>query len=181
MTVKPTRFIAGLLVFIVGTVGGNALYKWLQDHSETNTIAQEMVSKHRPDFTLPDAEGTPHNIGEWDGKVTLVNFWATWCPPCRREIPALIELQDKYTGQGLQIVGVAIDSLDKVQDYMDTMGINYTSLIGEDKAISITKAYGNRLGALPYSALIDRQGNIRFVHRGELSSEIAEKNIKPLL
>lgn len=178
---KLAKYVAGALVFVTGVVGGNALYKWISSHSEGNVVAQQMVSKTRPDFSLPDTEGNVHNISEWDGKVTIVNFWATWCPPCRREIPALIELQETYESRGLQIVGVAIDTMDKVTDYMDTMGINYTNLIGEEDALKITKDYGNRFGALPYSAVIDREGKIRFIQRGELTKETAEKNIKPLL
>ena len=96
-------------------------------------------------------------------------------------MPALINLQEVYEARGLNIVGVAIDTPDKVKDYMDTMGINYTSLIGEDEAMKITREYGNRFGALPYSVLIDRQGKIRFIKRGELTREVADKNIKPLL
>ncbi|NOX43107.1 MAG: TlpA family protein disulfide reductase [Gammaproteobacteria bacterium] len=181
MAVKSSRLIAGALVFLVGAVGGNVFYKWAQNNSEANVVAQQMVSKPRPEFSLPDVEGQTRNISEWDGKVTVVNFWATWCPPCRKEIPVLIELQETYENQGLQIIGVAIDSKEKVQDFMDTMGIEYPSLIGENNAIEISKNYGNRYSALPFTAIINRQGEITFTHRGELTREHVEEIIKPLL
>ena len=182
---KSIKYIAAALVFIGGTFGGNALYQWVinqpGDNAKSNTTTHQMISSQRPDFSLPDIDGEIHHINEWDGKIVLVNFWATWCPPCQREMPALIELQETYADQGLHIVGVAIDTPDKVKDFMDTMGVNYTSLIGEDEAVKISRAYGNKFGALPYSVLIDRQGKIRFIKRGELTKEVAEKNINPLL
>ncbi len=181
MPVKPSKLIAGAIVFLVFAISGNAFYQWLLNRSEANVVAQQMVSKIRPDFSLPDVDGKMRSISEWDGKVTVVNFWATWCPPCRREIPAFIELQETYENQGLQFIGVAIDSLEKVQDFIDTMGINYPTLIGENKAIEISNDYGNQFSALPYTAIINRQGNITFVKRGELTREQVEKQIKPLL
>ncbi len=138
-------------------------------------------SAPRPAFSLPDVDGKAHRIGEWDGKVVLVNFWATWCPPCRREIPAFVRLQEKYGKQGFTVVGVALDTAQNVRDFVDPMGVNYPVLVGEDKGIDIAKEYGNRLGVLPYSVLLNPQGQIVFIQRGELTYEKAEEAIKPLL
>ncbi len=135
----------------------------------------------RPDFQLPDLEGRLQDVRQWDGKVLVVNFWATWCPPCRREIPAFMALQDHYGDQGVQFVGIALDDTDKVQDYVDTHGIEYPILVGNNAAIETAKAYGNRLGSLPYTAIIDRQGRIHSTHMGELLHDDAEKIIKGLL
>ena len=140
-----------------------------------------LIGTRRPDFALPDVDGTVRAIGEWDGKVMVVNFWATWCPPCRREMPAFVELQETYGERGLQFVGVAIDDQDKVQDFIDTLGVNYPILIGGLEAIDAAKRYGNRFGALPYTVVVDRQGNIALTHRGELSRELAESTISGLL
>lgn len=181
MAISNSKIITGLVVFLVGAVGGNMLMKWFDEHSEANQVAQEMVKHYRPDFILPGTDNQLHSIGEWDGKVIAVNFWATWCPPCRKEIPAFVDLQEKYGAQGLQIVGIAIDEKEKVIDYMDTMGINYPVLLGEQKAIDTAKAYGDRFGALPYTAIINRRGEIVFVHRGELSQQQAESTIVSLL
>ena len=178
---RKLKMGAGLLVFIGGALGGNALYEWLSEHSEGNLVAQEMVSKRRPDFSLPDLAGKMHHMSEWDGKVTVVNFWATWCPPCKRELPAFIELQNLYGTHGVQFVGIAIDNKEQVIAYTDNIGLTYPTLLGEDDAIKVSHAFGNRLDALPYTVIIDRKGDIALVHRGELTRELAEQTIKSLL
>ena len=135
----------------------------------------------RPDFGLLDLEDRLRHVSEWDGQVMIINFWATWCPPCRREIPAFIELQKDYESQGFTLVGIAIDTKQNARDFVDPMGINYPILIGDEKGIALSQAYGNRLGVLPYTVVVDRQGKIVSSHRNELSYEEAEALIKPLL
>jgi peroxiredoxin len=178
---KLFKYTAYLLTFMVGMWGG----QWLIDHYTGNAqgreAAQSMVKRPAPEFNLTDVAGTKRNSHEWDGKVLILNFWATWCPPCRSETPMFVELQEKYAATGLQFVGVAIDEMDKVKDFMDTYGINYPMLIGDNDAIDIAKQYGNRFGALPYTVVIDRHGMIQFVQRGGMTREMAENAIKPLL
>lgn len=133
------------------------------------------------EFTLPDLDGEPRKLAQWQGQVVMVNFWAPWCPPCRDEVPAFIELQEKYADKGFTIIGITIDTHENAQTFADTMGINYPVLIAEEEGIEIAKRYGNRVGALPYTALLDRQGNIVFTHRNELSLEQAEEALKAAL
>jgi thiol-disulfide isomerase/thioredoxin len=111
----------------------------------------------------------------------MINFWATWCPPCRREIPAFIEVQEKYKDQGFIILGIAIDEKQAVIDFTDPMEVNYPILMAEQEGIVLTKAYGNRLGVLPFTVIIDRKGNIIHRQRTELTFEQVEGMIKPLL
>ena len=177
------------LFAIVAVAAGFGLYIYTQPSpdSTSNTVTKKTIKsltvlgQKRAEFTLPDLEGKQHSIGEWDGKVILLNFWATWCPPCRREIPAFIELQDTYGKQGFQVIGVAIDEKDAVVDYKDGMGVNYPILLGDNGALNISQAYGNRYGQLPYSLIIDRKGIIRFIGKRELSFKDIEEQIKPLL
>ena len=135
----------------------------------------------RPDFSLPDLEGTQHAISEWDGKVVLVNFWATWCPPCREEMPAFISLKETYGEQGFEIIGVAIDELGAIADFADTLGVNYPVLHGQADASAVTRQYGNKIGALPYSVLLDRDGIVRFTRAGGLSKRKLESELKKYL
>lgn len=145
------------------------------------SLAPATVGSQRPEFSLPDQDGVTHKLSEWDGKVLVINFWATWCPPCRKETPAFVELQDKYGAQGLQFIGVAIDEKENVENFADTYGVNYPMLLGDLEAINISKAYGNRFGSLPYTVIVDRQGKINFIQRGELLETTAEEKIKALL
>ena len=170
-----------LLVSLLSACGENKKNTDNETIQPKAIVSTSVVGSPRPEFALADTEGTPHNIKEWDGKVLVINFWATWCPPCRKEMPAFIELQEQYGAQGLQFVGVAIDEADKVADFMDTYGVNYPMLLGDLAAIDVGKQYGNRFGALPYTVIVDRQGKIAFTRRGELEKHDAEAEIKKLL
>ena len=135
----------------------------------------------RPLFKLQDLEGKTRDVKEWDGQVLLINFWATWCPPCRKEIPAFIELQEKYKDKGFKIIGIALDEKQAVIDFTDPMGVNYPVLMAEQEGIKLSKAYGNSLGVLPFTVVVDRKGNIIHRQRTELSFEQVESMIKPLI
>jgi peroxiredoxin len=149
------------------------------EQDETSGAQQE--DTRAPSFTLPDLEGASHRLSQWKGEVVLLNFWAPWCPPCREEVPAFIELQQKYAAQGFTVVGITVDTRKNAQTFADTMGVNYPVLVAEEEGIALAKQYGNKVGALPYSVLIDRQGNIVFTHRNELTREEAEKALKGVL
>ena len=140
-----------------------------------------IIGRMRPDFSLVDVAGKMRNISEWDGKVVAINFWATWCPPCIKEIPEFVELQHKYAEQGLQFVGIALQQPEEVTEFMAEQGMNYPVLAGEMEVIQIAQAYGNDIGALPYTVILDRDGHIHYVKRGPLPTETAEAIIGKLL
>lgn len=141
-----------------------------------------LISQPRPDFILADLSGTPRAASEWNGKVLAVNFWATWCPPCKREIPGFNALQNELGPKGLQIVGVAVDDQTAVHDYVQSTSIDYPVLVGDEiNTIAIAEQYGNATGIMPYTVIVDRAGRIAYVHFGELSEDVARQVIKPLL
>lgn len=131
--------------------------------------------------SLPDLAQQPQALKQWLGKVMVVNFWAPWCPPCRKEIPGFIRLQDRLGPQGLRIVGVALDEADKVQAFVDETGMDYPILLGGLKAVELGQAAGNRLGGLPYTVVFDRRGNAVATLVGEVAEERLEGIVKPLL
>lgn len=127
-----------------------------------------------PDFTLADASGTPRSIREWDGRPLLINFWATWCPPCRREIPLLNALQAGYAPRGFEVIGVAVDFRDDVVAYMKDTPISYPVLIGEQDGLEAARAFGMETMGFPFTVFTDVQGRIVTVHVGELHRPEAE-------
>jgi thiol-disulfide isomerase/thioredoxin len=132
-------------------------------------------------FNLPDLSGQQHNISEWQGKVLVINFWATWCSPCRKEIPDFIALQEQYAAKGLQFIGIAIEDKEPVAKYAAESKINYPVLLGGDNGITLAQQLGNNVGAVPFTLIVDRQGQIVHRHPGELSKEQLMEIITPLL
>lgn len=139
------------------------------------------INSPRPEFTLNDLDGKPHHIKQWDGKVIVLNFWATWCPPCREEIPLFNQLQAEYGDQGLQFIGIAVDDLDAVKAFTRQVPLHYPSLIGQQDGIQVAIAYGNVKGYYPYSVIIDRQGRMQQAIIGGLGRADIEQAVLPLL
>ena len=115
---------------------------------------------------FPDLDGQPRALAEWQGRVVIVNFWATWCAPCREEIPLFIKLQQQYGAKGLQFVGIAIDDPTKVKPYANELGMNFPILIAGADAIGLTRELGNRAAVLPFTLVLDRTGRVSAVHIG---------------
>lgn len=134
-----------------------------------------------PGWQLADPAGQPISSEQFKGKVVLLNFWATWCPPCRREIPGLIKLQQAYADRGLVVVGVSFDykSPKKVAPFMKKYGINYPVAMGDN---TIAENYGGGSSlALPTTFIIDRDGRMVASHRGYASYEEFASALAPYL
>lgn len=132
------------------------------------------------EFTMKDVEGRDVSLASFKGKVVLIDFWATWCGPCKVEIPHFIEFQNKYGSKGLQIVGISVDDpVDKLAPYVKEMGMNYPVLqgLGRDE---VQDAYGPILG-IPVSVLISRDGKVCATHTGLTGKDVFEQEIAALL
>jgi thiol-disulfide isomerase/thioredoxin len=126
-----------------------------------------------PQIELPDAHGTRRSLQEFLGHPLIVNFWATWCAPCRREIPLLQQLRSTYSSEGLEIVGIAVDFRSAVADYVRHTPIAYPLLIGDDQGLAAAEKFGME-PVLPFSVFADRDGHIIAVKVGELHPEEAD-------
>ncbi len=160
------------LLFIVAMIlagaGGYALQSYL-NQNQTQYQNNPAIGLKRPEFAAADLDGKLRNIKEWDGKLIFLNFWATWCPPCLKEIPGFIELQEDYGDQGFQIIGIAIDDELSVREYVKKVGMNYPTMVVEAEGVGLAKRFGNGAGVLPYTVIINRDGEISNTITGELS------------
>ncbi len=129
---------------------------------------QDMLGQRRPDYTLGSTTGARVHASDFDGRVVLVNFWATWCKPCREELPMLAALHREQSESGFAVVGIALDDVAPAREFADELGIAYPILVGSIDVMTVAQLYGNRSGVLPYSVLIDRAGVVRWTHLGEL-------------
>ncbi len=146
-----------------------------------SSTAPETTKAIAVEFSLPDLSGQQRSINEWQGKIRIINFWATWCPPCLKEIPEFIALQNEFNDKNLQFIGIAIDDKQAVKQYLSTININYPVLIAGDEGITLSKQLGNSIGAVPFTVIINRQGTIIHRHPGELSKEKIIEIITPLI
>jgi len=131
------------------------------------------IPERLPDLTLPDLRGHTQKLSSWPNRPIMVNFWATWCEPCRREIPLLIKLRKQHANQGLEIVGIAVDFPDAVRKYAQKMGIDYPLLVGEQEGLDAIAAFGMQ-PVFPFSVFSDAQARIVAIRVGELHEDEAE-------
>jgi len=126
------------------------------------------------DFILPDLDGQARRLSDWAGSARIVNFWATWCVPCRREIPLLKELQSKHGASGLQIIGVAVDDPEPVSEYAAEVQFNYPILVGGEEAIGAAEGFGIDFMAMPLTFIVAPDGELLNAHVGEFKKSDAE-------
>ncbi|HEX2648330.1 MAG TPA: TlpA disulfide reductase family protein [Burkholderiales bacterium] len=117
----------------------------------------------KPDAALlsirfPDLAGRPRQLSEWRGRVVVCNFWATWCAPCREEMPLLVATRAKYAVKGVEVVGIAVDNAAKVREFSAALGITYPILLSDADGLQLMRDLGNTAGGLPYTVFLDREG-----------------------
>jgi len=180
--VKSGLLLNGAIA-VVAAAGGYALYAGLfasPTQSTANNGSPALIQTasaedaagiptELPDFTLADREGTQRSIRSWQGKSMVVNFWATWCGPCRKEIPLLKELQKSNAGAGFQVVGVAVDEREDVLKYAKEIGIDYPILIGLDEGMAAVTKFGMGSIGFPFTVFTDNKHRIVATHLGELT------------
>jgi thiol-disulfide isomerase/thioredoxin len=117
---------------------------------------------------LPDADGRLQAVAQWRGRVLVANFWATWCEPCREEMPALVAAQQAWRSKGVQIVGIGIDSAAKIRDFAVNYKISYPLLVSGPEVLDVARHLGNSAGGLPYTVVLARDGAVSGRHLGAL-------------
>lgn len=122
-------------------------------------------------LSFPDPSGKVQPLAQWRGKVVVLNFWASWCAPCREEMPDFAALRAQHHANGVEFVGIAIDNVDNVVQFLQKQPVNYPILIGEGAAHGLARQLGNPSGALPYTIVLDRTGRIAMTHLGRLPAD----------
>ena len=131
--------------------------------------------------TFPDENGKPQSLKQWQGKIIVLNFWATWCPPCREEMPELSALHSEYQDKNVVVIGISLDEIALIKEFTETTDISYPLLAAEDTGMELAAALGNNKGALPYTLIIKPDGSIAKTYFGRVSKALLEKTLKPLL
>ena len=180
-TRKRLMLITALLSAAIGAFTAFYINHLLS--AKNSTVAtHSLIGTMRPDFSLYDLDENNVSVSTWDGKIVLLNFWAAWCPPCRREIPAFSEVREVFYDDDFEVVGIAIDEKDKVVEFLNSIpNVQYPQLIGYNDALKVASAFGNRSGGLPYSVLVDKQGIIRYIKAGELDKQTLIEQIELIL
>ena len=154
----------------------------LVSQRSTDAPVQSAVDGVRLDTAqFTDLMGKARTMSEWHGKVVLVNFWATWCAPCREEIPALQKTRAEYLDRGFEVVGIALDRAELARGFAADFKIDYPVLIGDTNVIDLMRHLGNKSGALPYSVVLDRQGRVSQRHLGLLSTKMMREMVDPVM
>jgi peroxiredoxin len=158
------KYLPILLVAVL--FGGMGVYAGLRKLNtkpvETNAVAQLLAQ------TLPDAKGQPQDFARLKGKTLIVNFWATWCPPCVEEMPELSALQAELTPRNAQIIGIGIDNPANIADFAARYKIAYPLYVAGMQGTELSRQFGNQAGGLPFTVLVDAKGVVRKTYLGRL-------------
>ena len=171
------KMVAAVVLIIAG-VAGVLTYQYMttEEVVESPKLAVTEVDNtvRAIDFSLPGMDGIVRNLSDWHGQSRIVNFWATWCAPCRREIPLLKKLQAEQDVNGLQVIGIAVDFEEEVIAYAEEAQFNYPILVGQEEAMVAAESSGVEFIGLPFTLVVSRNGELLSTHIGEILEEHIE-------
>ena len=151
------------LVGLLAALAGTGL--WLATRPASRTVAIEAAPAAIWAASFRDLDGRSRSLGEFQGRIVVLNFWATWCAPCREEMPGFQRLQGRWPGQ-VQFVGISADDASKVAAFARGLGVTYPLWVGGDEVAELSKRLGNRGSVLPYTVVLDRSGRVAAVKVG---------------
>jgi thiol-disulfide isomerase/thioredoxin len=174
------RLLLGAIA-LVALLAGAGLFKLLQPLPTQPATASAATRIELHSIPLTGLDGRETLFKDWDSEILVVNFWAPWCAPCRREIPTLIEIQRDYATRGVRVLGIAFDGKEQVRRFAEEYDIDYPLFVTGNRSAMYNVAFDNPSGSLPYTALLDRDQRILFQHNGELTSQQLREQLEALL
>ena len=151
----------GAVIALVAATAGYMFSSYQRASGAQAVAAQQLMA-----LSLSDLEGIPQSLSQWQGKILVVNLWATWCLPCREEMPGFSRLQRRFAANDVQFVGIGIDSPEKMREYNREVPVGYPLLAGDSTLLGIVVALGNTAGGLPHTIVVDRHGTVQETHLG---------------
>lgn len=150
---------------------------WVRKSNVLHSVAKPIAVQMLPDLQFADQNGQLIHVSDWQGKFRVINFWASWCPPCLEELPAFQNLQTEFAERGVQFLGVALDDAQSVRQVVERLNIHFPQFVAGDQGVELSQSLGNTAGAVPFTVLVNQQGGIVLAHAGvygeaELRSEI---------
>jgi thiol-disulfide isomerase/thioredoxin len=180
---KKTLSNFGYLAIMLGL--GFAIYHFAlkPNASLTNLNADYSALSTKTFFAanLPNENGEIQSLSQYKGKTVVLNFWATWCPPCREEMPALSDLSIEYKNKNVVVLGVAVDELALVKEFSKATSISYPLFVAEDEGMTLGENLGNNQGVLPYTVIINKDGKVVNTYLGRINKSLLKSALDPLL
>lgn len=179
------KILSGLLYLAIMLCLGTAIYYYLLSpnklagHSDAENKALSTVAFFAAN--LPNENGVKHALSAYKGKIIVLNFWATWCPPCREEMPELSQLHTEYANKNVVVLGVAIDEIALVKEFTQATPVSYPLFAAEDEGMALGSGLGNNKGVLPYTIIIDADGKVVKTYFGRVTKALLAATLNPLL
>lgn len=180
---KKILFGIGYLAIMLGT-GFAIYYYFLSPNSTLNKPDNEYSTLSTQAFfaaSLPNENGVAQALNQYKGKIIVLNFWATWCPPCREEMPELSQLHTENQTKNVVVLGIAIDEIGLVKEFTRETPVSYPLFAAEDEGMALGNDLGNDKGVLPYTVIIDANGKVIKTHFGRINKALLETSLRPLL
>lgn len=179
---RRSHLLGAAILVLLAAIAGAVAFKTMQQTDNTASLAlpAETVLQLNT-MHLPDQNGVAQNFAQWKGKIRVINFWATWCPPCREEMPAFFRLQTQFGVNSVQFVGIALDLAANVRKYADESHPTYPLLIGNIIGADLATALGNSSQGLPYTVILDGHDQVVLRHIGPIAEEKLDNLLKKAL